>query len=72
MDKKDGWISVFLILSFNRIRGLGIHKALFLDALKSSSVVEIQGDFIRKQGDWEKWIIPSKDNQHEATPPASN
>jgi hypothetical protein len=73
MDTKDGWISVFLILSFNRIRELGIHKALFLEALKTSSVVEIQGDFIRKKGDWENWIIlPKNDNQKEGTSSPSN
>ncbi|KAJ0096420.1 hypothetical protein Patl1_29153 [Pistacia atlantica] len=31
---------------------------LILDALRSSTVVEVQGDKIRKRNDWMRWIIP--------------
>lgn len=32
---------------------------LIIDAIRTSSVVEVQGDKIRRQNDWEKWIMPS-------------
>lgn len=32
---------------------------LILDALRTSSVVEVQGDKVRRQNDWKRWILPA-------------
>jgi len=59
MDKKEGWISIYFLMNFHRMKELvGTNKALFLDALKDSSVVEIKSELLRKTGDWAAWVLP--------------
>ena len=31
---------------------------LILEAVRTSTIVEVQGDKLRKRGDWMKWIMP--------------
>ncbi|KAB2618210.1 la-related protein 1C-like [Pyrus ussuriensis x Pyrus communis] len=32
---------------------------LILDAMRMSTVVEVQGDKIRRRSDWERWVMPA-------------
>lgn len=57
----DGWVSVYLIASFKKIRELTNNVQLILDALRASNVVEIQGEKVRRKGNWRKWIKPTMD-----------
>eukprot|EP01018_Ginkgo_biloba_P019166 Gb_04152 [translate_table: standard] len=57
MDEQ-GWVSVSLIANFNRVRQLTTNVALIIDTLRNSTVVELQGDKVRKRGDWSNWLLP--------------
>lgn len=61
----QGFVPVSVIASFNRVRMLAMNPSQILDALRFSTVVEVQGDRVRKRDDWAKWILPSK--QHDST-----
>ncbi|GAV74721.1 La domain-containing protein [Cephalotus follicularis] len=54
----QGWVSIKLIAGFKKVLNLTDNVQLILDALRSSTVVEIQGDKVRKRGDWVRWIMP--------------
>ncbi|KZV46120.1 la-related protein 1C [Dorcoceras hygrometricum] len=55
----DGWVPINLIANFKKIRELTDNVQLILDALQASNVVEIQGENLRKKGNWKKWVLPS-------------
>ncbi|KAK7252990.1 hypothetical protein RIF29_37337 [Crotalaria pallida] len=57
MDSQ-GWVPIKLIAGFNKVMHLTDNIQLILDAVRTSSVVEVQGDKIRRQNDWSKWILP--------------
>ncbi|KAH7292302.1 hypothetical protein KP509_29G061100 [Ceratopteris richardii] len=57
MDEQ-GFIPVSVIANFNRVKMLTPNPGLILDALRNSSVVEVQGDKLRKRDDWAKWLLP--------------
>ncbi|WOG97752.1 hypothetical protein DCAR_0417093 [Daucus carota subsp. sativus] len=52
----QGWVSITLIASFRRVSKLTIDVQLILDTLGASTVVEVQGDKIRRRENWSKWI----------------
>ncbi|KAL8150081.1 la-related protein 1C-like isoform X2 [Apium graveolens] len=52
----QGWVSISLIASFPRVSKLTSDVQLILDTLGASTVVEVQGDMIRKRVNWNKWI----------------
>ncbi|XP_024953411.1 la-related protein 1C isoform X2 [Citrus sinensis] len=54
----QGWVPIRLIAGFNKVSLLTDNIQLILDALRSSTVVEVQGDRIRKRNDWMRWIMP--------------
>ncbi|XP_047314876.1 la-related protein 1C-like [Impatiens glandulifera] len=56
MDE-HGWVPVQLIASFKKVRLLTDNIHLMLEALYSSSIVEVQGDKVRKRYDWPKWVM---------------
>jgi len=56
----EGWISIHLILNFNRVREMGIDLQRFVDALKDSTVVEVKDEFIRRRNDWARWTFPPR------------
>nr|XP_043631776.1 la-related protein 1C [Erigeron canadensis] len=58
MDEQ-GWVSVSLIAGFKKVSYLTDNVQLILDAMRTSTVVEVQGDKIRRRNDWMKWIIPA-------------
>ncbi|KAF9421202.1 La ribonucleoprotein domain member 1 [Podila epigama] len=57
----EGYVPLSLVANFNRVKSLTTDHALIKDALKSSNVIEVNGDKIRKKGDWATWIFPKDD-----------
>ncbi|XP_028776620.1 la-related protein 1C isoform X2 [Neltuma alba] len=58
MDEQ-GWVPIKLIAGFKKVMQLTDNVQLILDALRTSSVVEVQGDKIRRKFDWKRWIMPT-------------
>lgn len=52
----QGWVSISLIASFPRVSKLTSDVQLILDTLGASTIVEVQGDKIRRRDNWNKWI----------------
>ncbi|KAL9229605.1 hypothetical protein vseg_005055 [Gypsophila vaccaria] len=57
MDE-NGWVLVDVISNFNRVKSLTNDTFQILEAVRPSSVVEVQGDKIRRRDDWMRWIMP--------------
>ncbi|KAL4366364.1 hypothetical protein GQ457_05G012140 [Hibiscus cannabinus] len=57
MDEQ-GWVPIKLIAGFKKVSLLTDNIQLIMDALQSSTVVEVQGDKVRKRNDWMRWIMP--------------
>ncbi|XWS33899.1 hypothetical protein CRYUN_Cryun22dG0122600 [Craigia yunnanensis] len=53
----QGWVPIKLIAGFKKVSLLTDNIQLILDALGSSTVVEVQGDKVRKRIDWMRWIM---------------
>ncbi|KAK6939312.1 La-type HTH domain [Dillenia turbinata] len=54
MDEQ-GWVPITLIAGFNRVKNLTSNIQLILEALRGSTVVEVQGDKVRRRNEWMKW-----------------
>lgn len=57
MDEQ-GWVPVKLIAGFKKVKELTDDIQLILNALRSSNVVEVQGEKLRARNDWSRWILP--------------
>ncbi|KAF8975116.1 La ribonucleoprotein domain member 1B [Entomortierella lignicola] len=57
----EGYVPLSLIANFNRVKNLTTDHALIKDTIKESKVIELNGDNIRKRGDWATWIFPKGD-----------
>lgn len=57
MDE-HGWVPVSLIANFPRVKNLTNNIELILDSLKNSSVVEVNGDKLRKRKEWARFLPP--------------
>lgn len=55
MDE-HGWVPVSKLADFNRLKKMTADIHLILDALTSSSLLEVQDDKIRRRYDWSKWV----------------
>ncbi|KAI4314722.1 hypothetical protein L6164_027602 [Bauhinia variegata] len=55
----QGWVPIKLIAGFNKVMHLTDNIQIILDALRVSSVVEVQGDKIRRRNDWKRWLMPA-------------
>jgi la-related protein 1 len=66
----EGWISIPLLASFNRIRQLTPEPQLVREVLTLSSVVEVSGDWVRMSGNqWAPFILPPPTpSAHQPTP----
>ncbi|KAG5145064.1 hypothetical protein JHK84_030607 [Glycine max] len=53
----QGWVPIKLIAGFNKVMHLTDNIQVILDAIRTSSVVEVQGDKIRRRNDWRRWIM---------------
>ncbi|CAL0307496.1 unnamed protein product [Lupinus luteus] len=52
----QGWVPISTVAGFKRVKRMSTDIAFILDALQSSSIVEVQGDKIRKHKDWSQYI----------------
>ncbi|KAH9295142.1 hypothetical protein KI387_038730 [Taxus chinensis] len=66
-----GWVPISIVANFNRVRSMTTSVNFILDVLRSSNVVEVQGDKVRKRGDWLKWL-PSHHNSVPNAQPQQN
>ncbi|KAK3832972.1 MAG: hypothetical protein JOS17DRAFT_741186 [Linnemannia elongata] len=57
----QGFVPLSLVANFNRVKNLTTDHALIKDTIKDSNVIELNGDNIRKKGDWATWIFPKED-----------
>ncbi|KAF2593915.1 hypothetical protein F2Q70_00045500 [Brassica cretica] len=57
MDNQ-GWVDVFFIAEFRRIKALTDDIDLILRSMGSSTTVEVQVLRLRKRHGWERWILP--------------
>ncbi|KAK7262989.1 hypothetical protein RJT34_30572 [Clitoria ternatea] len=55
----QGWVPINLIAGFKKVKHLTDNIQIVLHAVRTSSVVEVQGDKIRRRTDWRRWIMPS-------------
>ncbi|KVI08752.1 la-related protein 1C isoform X2 [Cynara cardunculus var. scolymus] len=58
MDE-HGWVPISLIAGFKKVLYLTDNVQLILDAMRTSTIVEVQGDKIRRRNDWMRWIMPA-------------
>ncbi|XXG60699.1 hypothetical protein AAC387_Pa04g2540 [Persea americana] len=58
MDEQ-GWVSIQMIADFNRVKAITQDMYVILEALRPSTIIEVQGDKIRRRGDWMVWILTS-------------
>lgn len=56
MDEQ-GWVHISVIAGFNRVKQLTNNAQYILDTLRLSTVVEVQGDKIRRRNDWSTWVL---------------
>ncbi|KAK9062051.1 hypothetical protein SSX86_019235 [Deinandra increscens subsp. villosa] len=68
----QGWVSVSLIAGFKKVSSLTDNVQLILDAMRTSTVVEVQGDKIRRRYDWMKWIMPAPGQYSNPSSPQTN
>ncbi|CAL9046197.1 unnamed protein product [Musa banksii] len=59
MDEQ-GWVSISEIATFRRVKKMTSDISLILDALRSSHLIEVQGNQIRTRSDWSKWVPASR------------
>lgn len=52
----EGWVPINLIANFPRVKQLTNNVLFILNCLKTSKVVEVQGERIRRRDNWKKWI----------------
>ncbi|KAF8405437.1 hypothetical protein HHK36_010343 [Tetracentron sinense] len=57
MDEQ-GWVPITLIAGFPRVAQMSNNIQYVLDAVKTSTVLEVQGDKVRKRDGWMEWILP--------------
>ena len=57
MDNQ-GWVPISLIAGLKKVMQLTDNIQVVLDAVRTSSVLEVNGDKIRRRNDWARWLIP--------------
>ncbi|XP_078173678.1 winged-helix DNA-binding transcription factor family protein [Carex rostrata] len=68
MDEQ-GWVPISLVAGFKRVKQITNNLQFIMDTLQLSSVVEVQGDKMRKRNDWMNWLLPP---EHKLTHNASS
>ncbi|CAL0328689.1 unnamed protein product [Lupinus luteus] len=59
MDEQ-GWVPVALIANFPRVRRLTNSIQVILDSMRASTLVEVQGDKLRRRNEWKTWVPSAK------------
>lgn len=76
MDEQ-GWVPISLIATFRRVQQLTNDVTLILDALRNSTILEVQGERVRRRNGWSKWRQSSGTSNNNSaasgsqTPPVS-
>ncbi|KAI9109236.1 hypothetical protein K1719_019859 [Acacia pycnantha] len=70
MDEQ-GWVSISLIASFPRVKSLTTDIPWILESLRTSTVVEVQGDKVRRRNEWKKWLRTSQPWADSTSPSSS-
>lgn len=55
----QGWVPISIIADFKRVKKMSTDLQFILDALQSSTTVEVQCDRIRRRDEWSRWIPAS-------------
>ncbi|KAK4368160.1 hypothetical protein RND71_011952 [Anisodus tanguticus] len=71
MDEQ-GWVPVNLIAGFKKVMQLTDNLQLILDVVRSSTVVEVQGEKIRRRNDWMNWAMPPSAKYSTVSNPLSH
>ncbi|XP_054798502.1 la-related protein 1A [Prosopis cineraria] len=58
----QGWVPISTVAGFKRVKKMSEDIPFILDALQSSSTVEVQDEKIRRRDSWSKWIRVSTGN----------
>lgn len=53
----EGWVDIAFIAEFPMVKRMTQNLQLILDSLKDSTVLEVQGNRIRRRNDWRKWLL---------------
>lgn len=53
----QGWVPIKLIAGFNKVLNLTDNIQLILDSVRMSTIVEVQGDKVRRRNDWLRWLV---------------
>ncbi|XP_076883119.1 la-related protein 1C-like [Bidens hawaiensis] len=70
MDE-EGWVPLTLIAGFHRVKSLTSDLQMVLSSIKDSTIVEVQGETLRRRNDWRKWVKPSVSLPLDSTPNAT-
>lgn len=65
MDE-EGWVPITLIANFPRVRNLTSNIQLILESMRTSKVVDVQGDKLRRHDEWMKYL-PSAQVQADSS-----
>ncbi|KAF9377503.1 La ribonucleoprotein domain member 1B, partial [Mortierella sp. AD011] len=57
----EGYVPLSFVANFNRVKNLTTDLDLIKETLKSSKEIELNGDMIRRRGDWATWVFPTED-----------
>ncbi|KAJ8772701.1 hypothetical protein K2173_027878 [Erythroxylum novogranatense] len=55
MDEQ-GWVPITLIAGFNRVKNMTHDVQFILQSLRTSTLLEVQDDKVRRRNDWMRWI----------------
>nr|XP_043632202.1 la-related protein 1A [Erigeron canadensis] len=56
----NGWVPISTIAEFKRVKRMCTDIPFIVDALQNSSMLEVQGDNVRRREEWSKWIPGNK------------
>lgn len=54
----EGYVPVDVLAEFNRLKAIGCTAEMIEMAVRDSVVVEVCNRKIRKQNDWNLWLLP--------------
>ncbi|XP_023525275.1 la-related protein 1C-like [Cucurbita pepo subsp. pepo] len=63
----QGWVPISLIASFSMVKNLTTNIQWIIESLRTSTVLEVQDNRIRKRNEWKKWIINSNQLRTDLT-----
>ncbi|KAK3150518.1 hypothetical protein QOZ80_3AG0234190 [Eleusine coracana subsp. coracana] len=63
----QGWVPLSLIAGFRQVKKLTNNIQFILETVMLSTIVEVQGDKIRRRGTWESWLLPKQSYSTETS-----